>query len=103
MVPSLPGPVVGETQQPGIEFIANSWSETLLISLYHLETERERVATKMNLGDEFGGQFGWQGLLPSSTRSLLLARGQGDLGPRHLLGAKALSSWNGHSQPARCM
>lgn len=75
MVPSLPGPVVGEMPQPGVELIANSWSEPLLISLYHLE--RERVATKMNLGAEFGGQ----GLLPSSTPSLLLAAGQGDVGP----------------------
>lgn len=61
MVPSLPGPVVGETQQPRVELIANGWPETLLISLYHLERERE--STKVNLGVELGGQFGGQGLL----------------------------------------
>lgn len=61
VVPSLPGPVVGETQQPRVELIANGWPETLLISLYHLERERE--STKVNLGVELGGQFAGQGLL----------------------------------------
>lgn len=83
MAPSLPGTVVCQAQQPGVELIAQGWPQSLLVSLEHLKRERGRAETQsislLSLGQDFGGQ----GLLPSSTHPILLAHRQGDLGAQH--------------------
>lgn len=83
MVPGLPGAVVGQTQQPGVELIAQGWPQPLPVSLEHLERERGRAGTQtisvLGLGEDLGGQ----GLLPSPPHPILLAHGQGDLGAQH--------------------
>lgn len=46
VVPSLPGTVVGQAEQPGVELIAQGWPQPLLVSLEHLERERGRAESQ---------------------------------------------------------
>lgn len=78
MAPSSPGTVVGQTQQPGVELVAQGWPQPLLVSLEHLQRERGVAETQSSSVWSLGQDLGGQGLL-SSTQ----AHGQGDLGAQH--------------------
>lgn len=81
MVPGLPGTVVGQAQQPGVELIAQGWPQALLVSLEHLQRERGRPETQTTSVVRLGQDLGGQGLFPSSTHPTHPAGD--DLGAQH--------------------
>lgn len=70
VVPGLPGTVVGQAQQPGVELTAQGWPQALLVSLEHLQRGRGRAETQTTPVWSLGQDLGGQGLLPSSTHPI---------------------------------